>query len=150
MYSEFANALITANSMSQEKLAEMVGVSREMISKYYCGTSLPSADKVQRMAEVLNSPMLMWEWLRANPIGRELLPKLPNMPLSQAFSYLYSAINKVADMHRDLVEITKDNRIEPHEYDTYQAGREIVRELVACCVLYKMAVHEKSTPARVL
>lgn len=150
IYNDFADLLImlmTAMRISQERLAEECGISRLTVSNYCCAKSVPNAEVIQRIAESLQSPLLTWEWLRTNQIGRELLPKLPNMPLSQAYSYLYSAVSRVAEMHRELNEITKDNRIEPHEYDTYLAGKEVVVELIAHGALYKMAKQEKAATA---
>lgn len=153
MYRDFANMLVLSTErmqMTQEQLAELCGVYRQTISNYYRGVSLPSPETVQRLEEVLHMPALSWEWLRANPIGRDRLPSLPEMPLSQAYANFYSATSRVRRMNDDLVEIVKDNLIEPHELKTYQTGSAVIGELIAYGARLNMATKEKSTAPTVL
>ncbi len=43
--------------MSQEKLAELLGVSRQAVTKWEAGRSAPSSDNLFRLAEVLGCPV---------------------------------------------------------------------------------------------
>ena len=45
----------TKAKMSQEKLAELVGVSRQAVTKWESGLSSPSTDNLFRIAEVLGT-----------------------------------------------------------------------------------------------
>lgn len=53
----FANNLIELrkyNNYSQEKLAEMIGVSRQTLSKYETGEALPDIEKCRLLADVFS------------------------------------------------------------------------------------------------
>lgn len=45
--------------ISQEKLAEAVGISSQYVSNIECGVSFPSVTKIQAIADVLNVPAYM-------------------------------------------------------------------------------------------
>ncbi len=47
----------TGAGMSQEKLAELLGVSRQAVTKWEAGQSAPSSDNLFRLAEVLGCPV---------------------------------------------------------------------------------------------
>ena len=45
------------NRMSQEELAEKVGISRQTLSKYETGEALPDIERCRKLAEVFNVSM---------------------------------------------------------------------------------------------
>lgn len=45
------------NDYSQEELADMIGISRQTLSKYETGESLPDIEKCKQLADVLNVTM---------------------------------------------------------------------------------------------
>lgn len=45
--------MMTEKGMNQERLAELIGVSRQMMSRYVRGTSTPSGYTLTRLSEVL-------------------------------------------------------------------------------------------------
>lgn len=45
------------NDYSQEELADMIGISRQTLSKYETGESLPDIEKCKLLADVLNVTM---------------------------------------------------------------------------------------------
>ncbi|MCG4437262.1 helix-turn-helix transcriptional regulator [Erysipelothrix rhusiopathiae] len=47
----------TEQKMSQEMLAEMLNISRQSISKWERGESLPSIDNLIRLSEILGIPL---------------------------------------------------------------------------------------------
>ena len=53
--SERIKALRQKHGLSQEKLAEQVGVSRQAVAKWEAGQSAPSTDNLFRLAEVLDT-----------------------------------------------------------------------------------------------
>lgn len=52
MFAENLVALRKAHAMSQEELAERIGVSRQTFSKYETGESLPDIEKCKALADV--------------------------------------------------------------------------------------------------
>ena len=44
------------NSISQEQLAEAVGITSQYVSNIECAVSFPSVSKIQAIADVLNIP----------------------------------------------------------------------------------------------
>ncbi len=54
MLSEKIYALRKKNNLSQEELAEKIGVSRQAISKWESGTSLPEIEKLISLSEYFN------------------------------------------------------------------------------------------------
>jgi len=149
MYRDFADALLKAmtdKQIKQEKMAELIGVSREMISAYICGKSLPSAKTAIKIAEKLKSPALEWDWLRSNQVGAKRLPKIHDVPLSQCYLNLHCAAIRTINMHQVLSEICRDNRIDQEEISVYSAGAEHVEELVSFGLAF---INEKTTLAGV-
>lgn len=54
MLSEKIYALRRKSGLSQEQLAEKIGVSRQAISKWECGLSTPELDKMKALSEFFN------------------------------------------------------------------------------------------------
>lgn len=52
MFKENLTALRKLNGMSQEELAEKLGISRQTLSKYETGDSLPDIEKCRQIAEL--------------------------------------------------------------------------------------------------
>lgn len=52
MFQDNLSMLRRINGMSQEELAERIGVSRQTLSKYETGDALPDIEKCKRLAEV--------------------------------------------------------------------------------------------------
>ncbi|MDE6362621.1 MAG: helix-turn-helix domain-containing protein [Clostridia bacterium] len=53
-FNEKLTKLRKANAMSQEELAEKVNVSRQAISKWELGDSIPDSDKIVALSEIFN------------------------------------------------------------------------------------------------
>ena len=57
MFCENLVFLRKMNRMSQEELAEKVGVSRQTLSKYETGEALPDIERCRKLAEIFNVSM---------------------------------------------------------------------------------------------
>ena len=57
MSGEKIQALRNENKMSQEKLAELLGVSRQAVSKWEIGLSNPTTENLIRLAEIFQVSM---------------------------------------------------------------------------------------------
>lgn len=54
VFGEILKRLRQERSLSQQELADLIGVHVRQISKYEMGTSLPTLERIRRMAEVLD------------------------------------------------------------------------------------------------
>lgn len=75
--------LRTARGISQENLAELVGVSRQTISKWENGTVQPSADNLIRLSQVFQFPVeafLKDDWMPPEQQAVEAVAVLPETP----------------------------------------------------------------------
>lgn len=54
VFGEILKRLRQEKTLSQQELADLIGVHVRQISKYEMGTSLPTLDRIRRMAEVLD------------------------------------------------------------------------------------------------
>ena len=54
VFGEILKRLRLERSLSQQELADLVGVHVRQVSKYEMGTSLPTLERIRRMAEVLD------------------------------------------------------------------------------------------------
>jgi transcriptional regulator with XRE-family HTH domain len=103
-------------SMSQEKLAEAVGVSYQQMQKYEKGVNRISSSRLQQLAQVLQvTPPFFFEGLQdsttevANPVPdyvNDLLATRDGLELVKAFSQITDR-----NMRRAIVELVE--QIEP-------------------------------------
>ena len=66
------------NNYSQEELAELIGVSRQTLSKYETGESLPDIEKCRQLAEVFSvtvDDLVSYEKNDADNLGYSIPPK---------------------------------------------------------------------------
>lgn len=73
----------TARGISQERLAELVGVSRQTISKWENGSVQPSADNLVLLSEVFHLPVeafLKDDWIPPEQQAVETVSILPEVP----------------------------------------------------------------------
>ena len=116
---------------SQERWAEMLGVSVEAVSQYERGLIIPSDKVVIRMAEIAMLPPLCWWHLRRkSEIAARELPPVERLPLAQAVVQLIDAIRTFSGEHGedDLIHIAADGRVDPEELPRF---KNIVRDLDA-------------------
>ena len=93
-------------NMSQGKLAEAVGVSRQAVSKWENGTSLPDSLKMIRLAEVLDTDIEYLSTGRRNFARRppivlkttETVEKIIEKPVVQV-------VEKVIEVEKPVVEV---------------------------------------------
>ena len=115
--------------LSQERWAEMLGVSTEAVSLYERGLNQPSDRVVIRMAEIaVLPPLCYWHLRTKSEIAKRELPPVERLPLAQAVVQLIDAIHAFTQAHGedDLIHIAADGRVDPDEMDRF---KHIVRDL---------------------
>ena len=76
MFSEILTELRKLHNMSQEDLAEKIGVSRQTLSKYETGESLPDIEKCRMLADVFGVSIDdLISYSRDNSMGLNVPPK---------------------------------------------------------------------------
>ena len=77
-FSENLIELRKLNNYTQEELAELIGVSRQTLSKYETGESLPDIEKCKQLAEVFSvtiDDLISYEKNSTNNMGFGIPPK---------------------------------------------------------------------------
>src|SRR5215213_8005732 len=104
--------------MSQVELAKHIGVSFQQLQKYESGTNRITADRLQRLAEIVERPITYFfetgsvrtapadietiarllDWMRSNRFARRALTVLPN--LNEADAEVVAAVAEVLASRR--------------------------------------------------
>ena len=124
----YFNARQTAG-LTQERWAEMLGISVEAVRQYECDRILPSDGVVARMAELSMLPPLgYWHLRHKSELAAAELPPVERLPLAQAVVQLLAAMRDFEEEHREdaLLRIASDGRVDLAEEERFKA---IVRDL---------------------
>lgn len=117
-FSEKLYNLRTKTKMSQEELAGELGVSRQAVSKWELGASLPDTEKLIEISEYFNVSI---DYLVKNEEQRELSDDMNRI--------IIQFLNTAKDMDRisgQLIEIARDGIIDSEEKEKL---REIIETL---------------------
>ncbi len=112
MYARHRNAA----GITQEKAAELIGVSVRTVQAYEAGEIIPPDQTVALMCDVYPAPMLALEHLRAaSSMGKALIPEVTRMSLPQAVCNLIYRIQDFSAAHRaeDLIRISSNGQVDP-------------------------------------
>ena len=108
-----------AAGYTQERAAELLGVSCRCLADYEAGIRTPPNDIAESMVDVYRAPQLALQHLRAiNTTARQILPDTTALQrLPEAVLTLISRIYTFADRHRDkqLIQIAADGVISDNE-----------------------------------
>lgn len=118
-----------AAGLTQERAAEMIGVSCRCLADYEAGQRLPGNDVVIRMVDVYDARYLAYQHLRSSSeMARCIIPDTGNMELPEAVLRLVSCVYDFADdkLDRQLILIAQDGLIDESERPRFNR---IVRKL---------------------
>ncbi len=124
----YYNARRTAG-LTQERWAEMLGISVEAVRQYETDRIMPSDEVAQRMSEVAMLPALCyWHICAKSRLAQELLPVVDRLPLAQAVVQLLARMRDFDAKHHEdaLLVIAADGAVSSTELPKY---KEIVRDL---------------------
>lgn len=111
-----------STGMSQERAAELLGLSPESLKQYEGGKTVPKDETVARMVEVYSCPWLALEHAQATDrLG--VLPEVNVQSLPTAAITLINRVLDFAERHRDrqLLRIAEDGIIDEKERPDFDA-----------------------------
>lgn len=128
----YKNARATAG-LTQERWAETLGISVDVIRKYESGVVLPSDEVVLRMSEVAGQTILCyWHLLHKSRVAGAVLPDVQQRTLPEAVLRLLVTIQ---DFTRggleDLKRLAADGKISSNEVLAYGEALAQLREVVS-------------------
>lgn len=143
MAQEYRNIYQMARSaagITQERAAEMIGVSTESMRAYEYGKRIPPEEVVFTMSEVYSAQYLMYQHARNNIIAaRTLLPELSIVDLPSAILKVLKEVNDFVKRRDELVEITSDGIISADEKPAFDAILAELNDIVSAVMALKYA-----------
>lgn len=118
--------------LTQERWAELIGISVDAVRQYETDRILPGDEVVLRMAEASGQQIVCyWHLLHKSRVAAELFPELDRRRLPEAVLSLLVAVDKFqGDGLKELTRIAADGKVSPEERDDYQAALEQLRVVV--------------------
>ena len=103
-----------STGMTQERAAELLGLSVESLKQYEGGRTVPKDETVARMVEVYRLPWLALEHSQATDrLG--VLPRVEEQPLVNSSVALENRLRELTGQLGSLMRIAEDNRIDRDE-----------------------------------
>ena len=123
--------------LTQERAAELLGLSPRSLADYESGLRLPPNDVADRMVTAYNSQLLAVQHLRnSTQIARDLLPDVKEMALPEAVLTLVDAVYSFADdrLDRELIDIARDGVISEDERERFDHVIDKIRDITAAAI----------------
>lgn len=127
---------------TQERWAELIGVSVESVRQYESGKTMPSDDVVLRMAEVSGDQIICyWHLLNKSRVAASLLPEVKATSLPQAVLQLINRMRLFGERHLAdrLMEIAEDGKIDELEAGPFSQIMAELGEIVEAAMTLKFA-----------
>lgn len=116
----YKTARLTAG-LTQERWAEVIGISVESVKLYESDRGLPSDEVITRMTEVAVMPVLSyWHLKRKSAVANDILPEVERIELPQAVIQLLCAIRDFRANADELLTIAADGLIDPSEQPIFE------------------------------
>ena len=123
--------------LTQERAAELLGLSPRSLADYESGLRLPPSDVADLMVVVYNSQILAVQHLReCTRFARELLPDVQAMALPEAVITLVEAIHdfSAGGMDHELLRIARDGVVSPDERARFDRAVDALRSITAAAI----------------
>lgn len=135
MQSDYRNIYQDARrtaGLTQERWAELLGISVDAVRQYETDRILPSDEVVLRMAEAAGQQIICyWHLIHKSRVAASLLPELDRKRLPEAvLSLLVAVRNFQDDGMRELTRIAADGKISPEEQADYMTAMEQLQSVV--------------------
>lgn len=122
-----------AAGITQEKAAEMLGISVESIRAYETGGRVPGNAVVERMIEVYSATYLAYQHLKeSNALMGRIVPSLEERSLLETCVRIYTRMRRFEEKHSvdRLLEIAEDNVIDETERPEFQTIAADLMEII--------------------
>ncbi len=128
----YKNVRISAG-LTQERWAEVLGISYDAVRQYESDTILPSDEVVLRMAEVSGQHIICyWHLIHKSRVAAKILPDLERRDLPEAVLSLLVQVTEFQDNGlRSLTRIAADGKVSAEERAEYEADLAQLRDLIA-------------------
>lgn len=129
-----------ASGLTQERWAEVLGLSPEAVRQYEGGQILPRDEIALRMAEVAGQTIVCyWHLLNKSRVAAELLPEVEEIPLPQAVLQLLRRMHAFERAHRmdELIAIAEDGLADEAERPSFDAICGELTDIVAAALQVK-------------
>ena len=123
--------------LTQERAAELLGLSPRSLADYEAGLRLPPNDVADRMVTVYNSQILAVQHLRSSSqIARDLLPDVQLKALPEAVLTLVDAVYAFSDdrLDRELIDIARDGAISADEREQFNRAIKKIRNIIVAAL----------------
>lgn len=135
MQSDYRNIYQDARrtaGLTQERWAELLGISVDAVRQYETDRILPSDEVVLRMAEAAGQQIICyWHLIHKSRVAASLLPELDRKRLPEAVLSLLVAVRNFQDEGmRELTRIAADGKISPEEQADYMTAMEQLQSVV--------------------
>lgn len=135
MQSDYRNIYQDARrtaGLTQERWAELLGISVDAVRQYETDRILPSDEVVLRMAEAAGQQIICyWHLIHKSRVAASLLPELDRKRLPEAVLSLLVAVQHFQDDGmRELTRIAADGKISQEEQADYMTAMEQLQSVV--------------------
>lgn len=134
-----------AAGLTQERWAEVLGISTESVRLYETGRGLPSDEVVTLMADVSSfSVLAYWHLKEKSGVANDILPEVKRLELPQAVVQLLVAIRDFKENTDELLTIAADGIVDATETDLFEEILEALDGIIQASLTVKYA---KGAPA---
>lgn len=109
-----------ARGITQEKAAELLGISVESLRAYECGRRLPPTAVVVCMVDVYDTQFLAYQHLKHDIIADDLLPDISEKTIAEAVLSLIKEIADTNELLPMLISIASDGIIDEAERPAWE------------------------------
>lgn len=123
--------------LTQERAAELLGLSSRSLADYEAGLRVPPNDVVDQMMNIYNFQLLGVQHIRASArFAQALLPPVQTLILPEAALTLIDAVYAFADdrLDRELIDIARDGVISEDERERFDHVVEQIRSITAAAI----------------
>ena len=116
-----------AAGYTQEKAAELIGISVESLRSYELDKRIPPDKSVIKMIEIYDARYLAYQHLKTSAeVGQKFMPEVNLTDISTAILKLQKEVNDFLKLKDDLLDITCDGVISEDEKPRWET---ILKEL---------------------